>query len=157
MLEDTTYLFPAEEFNFSIAGCYAVTALDSLNLWPDGELHQNESAFSEIICIDNCPIYFLPNIFTPNGDGQNDMFVPFPYRYIDNIDLKIFNRYGTIVFESKDPAVLWDGTDYKSNEIATDGAYYYVITVNTIRLIGIVEEKFSGTIQIQDGKQPDSN
>jgi gliding motility-associated-like protein len=157
IVEDTTYLFPAEDFNFSIAGCYAVTALDSLNLWPDGELHQNESDFSEIICIDNCPMYFLPNIFTPNGDGQNDQFVPFPYRYIDSIDLKVFNRYGTIVFESKDPAILWNGTDLKSKEVVADGAYYYVITVNTIRLSGIVEEKFSGTIQIQDGKQPDSN
>lgn len=153
---ESNYIFPTELFNFSIAGCYAVTALDSLNLWPDGELHQNESALSEIICIDNCPLYFLPNIFTPNGDNLNDLFRPFPYRYVESIDLKIHNRYGTIVFESTDPDILWNGTDLKSNQILADGVYYYVITVNTYRLEGIVAEKFAGTIQLQNGSQPTS-
>ena len=150
---NTTYLFVDESSPVSIAGCYAVTALDSLNLWPDGQLHQNESQYSNILCIDNCPLYFLPNIFSPNGDGINDLFIPFEYRYIESIDLKIYNRWGTIVFESNDPAILWDGKNMKSKNMSSDGAYYYTIRVNTIRLSGIVTEDFSGSIQLMNGNE----
>ena len=151
---DTTFIFPVEEYNFSIAGCYAITALDSLNLWPDGSLNRNESDFSEIICIDNCPEYFLPNIFSPNNDGINDFFVPFPYRYVESIDLIIFNRWGMEVFKTTDPDINWDGKNFESGNISPDGAYYYTIKVNTKRLNGTETLQFSGTIQLQDGKQP---
>ena len=151
---DTTFIFPVEEYNFSIAGCYAITALDSLNLWPDGSLNRNESDFSEIICIDNCPEYFLPNIFSPNNDGVNDLFVPFPYRYVESIDLIIFNRWGMEVFKTTDPDINWDGKNFESGNISPDGAYYYTIKVNTKRLNGTETLQFSGTIQLQDGKQP---
>ncbi len=148
----TTYDMVIEQEPFSIAGCYYVTALDSLNIWPDGQLHQNESSNGNVICIDNCPIYFLPNIFSPNGDGINDLFVPFEYRYIESIDIKIYNRWGNVVFETTDPAINWDGRNKDSNNISNDGAYYYTIRVNTIRLSGIVTEEFAGSIQLMDGK-----
>jgi gliding motility-associated-like protein len=147
----TTFVYEDTEIPISIAGCFAVTALDSLNLWPDGELHQNESAFSNIICVDNCPIYFLPNIFTPNGDGKNDLFVPFDYQYVESIDLKIYNRWGNVVFETTDPNINWDGSNKDSDKESTDGVYYYVVKVNTIRLSGIVTEQFNGTIQLSNG------
>jgi len=150
----TTYLFNEDGLMNSIAGCFAITALDSLNLWPDGELHQNESEFSNVVCADNCPIYFLPNVFTPNADVFNDLFKPFEYRYIESIDIKIYNRWGGVVFETTDPAINWNGTNKDNGEISSDGAYYYTIVVNTIRLSGIVPEKFSGSIQLINGKKP---
>lgn len=151
---DTTYLYQDGEIPISIAGCFVVTALDSLNLWPDGELHQNESGFSNMICIDNCPIYFLPNIFTPNGDGLNDLFHPFEYRYIESVDMKIYNRWGNLVFETTDPDINWTGVNKDSDNMSSDAVYYYVVEVNTIRLSGIVTEKFTGTIRLMDGKKP---
>ena len=151
---DTTYIFTDDEMPVSIAGCFAVTALDSLNLWPDGLLHQNESALSNIVCVDNCPLYFLPNIFSPNGDGLNDLFVPFEYRYVESIDLTIFNRWGNIVFRTNDPDINWNGINMDSSNMSTDGVYYYVVKVNTIRLSGIVTEEFNGTIRLMDGKKP---
>jgi gliding motility-associated-like protein len=154
---NTTYTFPYQDFDFSIAGCYAVTALDSLNLWPDGNRYQNESAFSNIVCIDNCPIYFLPNIFSPNGDGKNDTFVPFPYRYVKDVDFKVFNRYGVEVFQTNNANLDWTGVGSQTGEILSDGTYYYVITVNTIRLSGIAPVSFSGNIQLIAGKQPTTN
>jgi gliding motility-associated-like protein len=154
---NTIFFFPYQDFNFSIAGCYAVTALDSLNLWPDGNFYQNESEFSNIICIDNCPVYFLPNVFSPNSDGKNDEFVPFPYRYVESVDFNVYIRYGQIVHTNTDPSLNWKGTADETGEILSDGAYYYLITVNTIRLSGIVPISFSGNIQLIGGKQPTNN
>jgi gliding motility-associated-like protein len=152
-VEDTTFLFDGNEFNnpTSIAGCYAIAAFDSLNLWPDGNLYRNISSFSNIICIDNCPEYTLPNIFSPNGDALNDVFEPFPYRYVNSIALTIYNRWGEAVFETSDPSIQWDGKHKETGKSCTDGAYYYVIRVDFIRLIGIESKSYSGNLRIIAG------
>ncbi|NBC24570.1 MAG: T9SS type B sorting domain-containing protein, partial [Bacteroidetes bacterium] len=135
-------------FENSIAGCYAITALDSLSLRPNGDLIRNESELSNIICFDNCPIYELPNVFTPNGDGRNDVFRPFPYRSIISVDFTVFNRWGNIVFQSTDPDILWDGTNSETGELVSDGTYYYTCKVNSIRLDGIDPISLSGYISV---------
>lgn len=129
---DTTIVFGNLE---SVAGCYAITAIDTFG---------NQSALGNIVCIDNCPEYTLPNVFTPNADGINDLFIPFPYKYIESIDIKIYDRWGALVFETIDPAINWDGRDKTSGKLCTDGVYYYTCTVNEIRLAGIVPRKLSG-------------
>jgi gliding motility-associated-like protein len=116
--------------------------------------NQNVSAPSEIICVDNCPIYFLPNTFSPNQDGSNDLFRPFPYKFVEDVDFKIFNRWGNLVFETTDPDIGWDGTYTETGDICSDGVYYYTIQVNTIRLEGIVPESFSGSFHIFGGRNP---
>lgn len=147
-LTDTIFLFNEDGLFNSIAGCFAVTALDSLNLWPDGSLNQNESALSNVVCTDNCPLYFLPNIFTPNGDGNNDFFLPIADRFVKDVKFQVFNRWGTLVFETNDHKIMWNGTNKDTGELTADGVYYYAIEVNTIRLEGIVTEKFKGYIQV---------
>lgn len=138
----------------SIAGCYAVSALDSLTPGLSGELIRNESELSNVICVDNCPLYFLPNIFSPNNDGVNDLFTAAPFKFIDSVDFKVFNRWGGLVFETTDPWVNWNGTSDETGEICSDGVYYYVARVNTIRLSGIVVEELTGTITLVDGQNP---
>ena len=157
--DDTTFIFDGAERNnpTSIAGCYAVAAFDSLNLWPDGNLYRNVSSFSNIICIDNCPEYTLPNIFSPNGDALNDVFEPFPYRYVDRISMTIYNRWGETVFETEDPAIQWDGKHRDSGKVCTDGAYYYVIRVDFIRLSGIESTSYSGNLRIIGGEASQQN
>ncbi len=153
----TEYIYNSQTEPFSLAGCYAVTALDSLNLWPDGQYHQNESAFSNIICMENCPpIYELPNIFTPNGDGANDFFRPILNRYVQSVDFKIYNRWGNLLFETTDPKLNWNGTNKDSGELCTDGVYYYVININTSSLEGPVTTKQSGYVRIADAKRASS-
>ncbi len=112
--------------DFGIAGCYAVTAVDSFF---------NESAYSNIVCIDNCPIYELPNVFTPNGDGANELFIPFPYRFVDRIDMQIFNRWGQLVYETNNPDISWNGTNLSGNNLS-EGTYFYVCRVFEARLSG---------------------
>lgn len=135
-------------FENSIAGCYAVTALDSLSLWPDGELHQNESEMSNIICFDNCPTYEFPNIFTPNGDGRNDVFGPYNNRSIESVEFTVFNRWGNIVFQTTDPKILWDGTNMETGELVSDGVYFYTCKVFSIRLSGIDPINLSGYVTV---------
>lgn len=112
----------------SVAGCYYVTATDSLQ-------YNNESDTSNIVCMDNCPLYFLPNVFTPNGDTKNDLFVPLrPYAYVHKVDFTIYNRWGDVIFETDDPALGWDGT--MDGAEASEGVYYYVCRAHTKRLSG---------------------
>ncbi|MCD6018526.1 MAG: hypothetical protein K0S53_1647 [Bacteroidetes bacterium] len=123
----------------SIAGCYAITAVDSFG---------NESAQSAKICVDNCPEYELPNVITVNGDGVNDFFKPIKNKFIKDIDLKVYNRWGNLVFETTDPAIMWDGKSIQMKQPVTEGTYFYVCTVNEIRVSGIVPRDLKGFLQI---------
>lgn len=69
--------------------------------------------------IEHCPAtIFIPNTFTPNGDGLNDVFLPLG-KSIASMQLKVFNRWGELLFESDDPAIGWDGT-YRGEVVKSD-------------------------------------
>jgi gliding motility-associated-like protein len=72
---------------------------------------------------------YVPNTFTPDGDRYNNVFKASAIGMID-FDIKIFNRWGELIFESKDPDFEWDGTIKKSTK-AQDGVYTYVIVYST--------------------------
>ena len=58
----------------------------------------------------NCLVgVFVPNAFTPNSDGKNDVFRPVIYGNILQYDFKIFNRFGAIIFQSSNNSKGWDG------------------------------------------------
>ncbi len=128
----------------SIAGCYVVTAVDSVG---------NESIHSDTVCVDNCPYYELPNAFTPNGDGDNELFIPFPYRFIDHIELEIYDRWGGLVFETTDPDINWDGKNLKDKDLL-EGVYFYKCKVFEQRLQGVLprSETLSGYIHLIRGQ-----
>lgn len=101
----------------SVAGCYSVTAIDAVG---------NESSKSNLLCLENCFSYKLPNIFTPNGSGVNDLFRPIPPspRFVESVKFKVFNRWGGKVFEKNDDVYLnWDGSGLP------DGIYFYTAKV----------------------------
>ncbi len=125
----------------SIAGCYSVTAIDSVG---------NQSGFSNMVCvsIDSCSVYRLPNVFTPNGDNINDEFIPYPYTSVEQIELQIFNRWGKTVFETNDPDINWDGKNMNNNSDCSEGAYFYVCDVFEIRLTGLSKRTLTGSVTI---------
>ncbi len=51
----------------------------------------------------------VPTAFTPNGDGLNDYLYPVNAYKADNLEFKVYNRVGQLVFETKDWTVKWDG------------------------------------------------
>ena len=91
-------------------------------------------------------------MFTPNGDQHNDTFDAFPYRSIDHVEMKIFNRWGTLVFETTDPAIIWSGKDLQTGKLCEDGVYYYTVQVFEIRLAGINPYSLNGWLHLIDGK-----
>jgi gliding motility-associated-like protein len=69
---------------------------------------------------------FVPNAFSPNGDGKNDVFMPELTCPVTGYELRIYNRYGTLVFKSNDTRQGWDGR-YK-NALADVGVYFYYLS-----------------------------
>jgi len=139
--ENINYIDMPEQ---GIAGCYYVVAIDSVG---------NRSLESNIVCVDNCPLYMLPNAFTPNGDNANDFFIPYPYRFIDRIDIKIYNQWGNLVHQNTNPDINWDGANI-NGEVLSDGVYYYICRVFEKRVAGIIEnpEILKGFIELRKGK-----
>jgi gliding motility-associated-like protein len=80
---------------------------------------------SVLITTKPCCEIFLPDAFSPNGDGKNDLF-----RVVDQgrhplTDFRVFNRWGEIVFNTADPKQGWDGSH---EGVAQDiGVYYYIV------------------------------
>lgn len=67
----------------------------------------------------------IPNVFTPNNDGINDQFLIRVTGYFKLNGLRIFNRWGQLVYETKDLNMMWSGKYNGQN--ATVGTYYWVI------------------------------
>jgi gliding motility-associated-like protein len=85
---------------------------------------------------DGC-FFEIPNVFTPNGDGKNDIFY-IDYKGLEDYNLKVYNRWGKKVFESANKEDYWDGTI--SNQPASDGVYYYGLVIG--------DRKYKGTVTV---------
>ena len=84
----------------------------------------NQSALSIEICEDLSNLILVPNVFTPNGDNQNDIFrvADGVYR---NFQFYIYNRWGALIFASNNSASGWDGTH--NGQLSPPGTYIYRI------------------------------
>ncbi|HRN95549.1 MAG TPA: gliding motility-associated C-terminal domain-containing protein, partial [Chitinophagales bacterium] len=69
---------------------------------------------------------YMPNVFSPNGDGNNDIFKPLGFN-VKHILWKVFNRWGELVFQSDDFNIGWDGMFKSSPQPA--GVYVYTMDV----------------------------
>lgn len=90
------------------------------------------------------PYYlFIPNVFSPNGDGANDVFEVLSTGVTD-FDVEIYNRWGQLMYGYTDVSGYWDGK--KEGKEAPDGTYYYVIHL-TIQVTGEAKV-FTGTVTL---------
>ncbi|MFA6060881.1 MAG: gliding motility-associated C-terminal domain-containing protein [Taibaiella sp.] len=87
---------------------------------------------------------FIPNSFTPNGDGLNDYFLPrFYIKRAYNINrLQIFDRWGKSIFNSTGNGIKWDG-NYLNGSPANVGTYHYLIMV---KFVDGKEQTFKGDL-----------
>lgn len=68
---------------------------------------------------------FLPNSFSPNGDGINDKLYIRTEELFENVILRVFNRWGELVFETNDQKIGWDGRYKGFDAIGDSFAYYF--------------------------------
>lgn len=104
-------------------GYYFVDNFSCIEL--DGDNVPDENAVDKGNAPEKANYVFVPNSFTPNGDGQNDTFMPIGEGG-NIISVEVFSRWGEVLFQSKNnPNPIWDGTNGKTN--CPDGTYYYVV------------------------------
>ncbi len=70
-------------------------------------------------------LVFVPNAFSPNGDGTNEMFAPTAVG-VKSYELRIYNRWGEEIFNSKTPEIGWDG-NFPNGKPAPFGAYTWSV------------------------------
>jgi len=117
-LNATNVLNPVSTPNSRIT--YTIRAIDKLNKC---------IAFDSVIVSPNS-IIFIPSAFTPNNDGKNDFFKILGTDLVTGFNLRIFNRYGEVVFETTDKNKGWDGT--VKGKPSSPGGYVYVLQYSSI-------------------------
>jgi gliding motility-associated-like protein len=94
-----------------------------------------------------CDDFTVPNVFTPNNDGINDDFEIIIPNY-SSYSIQIFDRWGKQVYSSTNPKVYWNGRINQTNDLVSDGTYYYMIDAtcgtNTYKKKGFVQVLSSG-------------
>ena len=86
-----------------------------------------DTAYVAITVIDEV-LFYVPNSFTPNDDGKNDVFIPVLSAGYDRergYAFRVFNRWGEEVFYTDTPGVGWDGT-YEGNAVQNGTYIWYV-------------------------------
>ncbi len=74
---------------------------------------------TQVVKINKNIVIYVPNAFTPNKDGLNDVLKPFMIGIKELKYFKIFNRWGELIFQTQDPKTGWDGR-FKGNPILTE-------------------------------------
>ena len=77
----------------------------------------------------SCEHIEMPNVFTPNNDFKNDLFIPISYECIFNSSLKIYNRWGLEIYYSQAIEKGWDGKYF--SEDCPEGVYFWVVEFQT--------------------------
>jgi gliding motility-associated-like protein len=109
------------------------------------ECYATESSVQVTQSADCDPQVFIPNVFSPNGDGVNDVWEVQidPAITILGVHCSIFDRWGNTVFNAHTPTIAWDGTF--NDQVVMPGVYVYVLEVQSN---GNKSELSSGSITV---------
>lgn len=86
--------------------------------------------FSLVIIVQQTHSIVMPNVFTPNGDNMNDFYLPVSYESIEDPELVIVNRWGSVMFSTNDLDVGWNGKVHGAP--AVEGVYYWKLDFNSL-------------------------
>ncbi|HET6993191.1 MAG TPA: PKD domain-containing protein, partial [Bacteroidia bacterium] len=129
---DTCYWDFGDGHTLTVVGCGDVS-----NAYADtGAYHVTEIVVNQFGCADTIAydVYvipyttlYVPNSFTPNGNGVNDVFMAVG-EYVDDFHMMVFDRWGNMIFESNDQDKGWDGKANGGKFLAQEDTYVWVIT-----------------------------
>lgn len=86
-----------------------------------------KDSLTRLIEYRDIPLVYVPNSFTPNEDGLNDEFTPI-VRGVESYSFSVFNRWGELLFETKEIGKGWNGK-FNSSEYVMNGIYIYYVRV----------------------------
>ena len=121
-------------------GVYLAYIKNQCAAWTDTfRLHINHCGFE----------FYVPNAFSPNGDGVNDDLRPFfktDNIKIENYEFRLFNRWGSLVFVSQNPNEGWDGT--LKGQACETGVYVWTLSVHLMHNGKVQTKQLSGDVVI---------
>ncbi len=129
----TPYLVPDQDMTFQL------TVTDDLSCY-------EEIFYFNVIVISDM-IFYMPNAFTPNADGVNDLFFPVITRAIErDFEFSIWNRYGERVWHTTDMNEKWNGS-YQGNDYYLDNTEIFIwrVVVNDLKSIA---HEFNGHVTL---------
>ncbi len=85
----------------------------------------SDTACVTVTVDETCPELFVPNVFSPNGDNENDLLCIYGKQCVKTIHFSIFDRWGEKVFETENPNDCWDGT-YKGKTLDSAVFVYFL-------------------------------
>jgi gliding motility-associated-like protein len=128
---------PLEPNSQLVNGFITVIDSETIELFPWGVIYFKMDC-KEIdkagLMLDSLDLYCKPlivngtdfaNVFTPNADGVNDIFIPIDFNSFQRVSFQVFNRWGNRVFESKPSLYGWDGRIVGHE--APEGVYFWVV------------------------------
>ncbi len=89
-------------------------------------IHGCSDSISKSLTVNSLINFYIPNAFSPNNDGINDLFEISPWGPLEDFNIIVFNRWGGTIFESDQLDNTWDGK-LPNGEIADIGVYIYMI------------------------------
>jgi len=133
---DTIIVFP-----IASPGLYPVTLVTS-------NQYSCTDSLTKLVQVKDDLIVFIPNTFTPDGDGKNDIWRVEGSGFRDfGYVLRIFNRWGNLLFESTDPTVPWVGdTNIGEYYYVQDGVYAYRLEV--VDTVNDIKHVYKGSITV---------
>lgn len=93
-----------------------------------------KTTVTKFVIIDNEFFVFVPNAFSPNNDGLNDVFGPVleGKEFIERYDFYVYNRWGVQMFHTQDPDMPWLGNTGGGDEYVQNDAYMYRIVIKFV-------------------------
>ena len=104
------------------------------------------TSLDDVLVIMDCASFYVPNSFSPNNDGNNDVFKAIG-NDVSQFELRIFNRWGELVFESKNIDKGWDGT-YLNLPLPTGVYVRKIVAFNSVGKDLITEGSAFGVITL---------
>lgn len=128
---------PADVFKnqFSLNNSIIIQKSDTVKVIGQSPLGCVDTAILFIKADSLIPVVVMPNAFSPNGDGLNDIFEP---KFVNKSgyvvkDFKVFNRWGQLIYKAQGTKKAgWDGYYYNKDKKADPGTYYYYVSVEFV-------------------------
>ena len=127
MVLDTSSVFNPSFHSYSDTGTYTITLITTT------QYNCIDTAYETII-IEPDFLFYIPNAFTPDGDGVNDGFTGKGI-YIKEFEMTIFDRWGNLIYRTTDINKPWNGIANHGTEIAQSDVYVYVFKVTDFKMI----------------------